>query len=110
MSGPWDLSRIRQPAGVAAGEGYSLALKSDGTAWAWGNYGFGQPGDDASAKLANGLMQAGRQGPMLAKLQVNALAALSDCAQTIFIYDKWLLTAGIARALPLTQHRDSGVL
>ena len=47
---------------------------------------------------------------MLAKLQVNALAALSDCAQTIFIYDKWLLTAGIARALPLTQHRDSGVL
>jgi hypothetical protein len=53
---------------------------------------------DAIAKLVNGLMQAGRQGPMLARLQIKALAALSDCAQTIFIHDKWLLTAGIARA------------
>lgn len=30
---------------VAAGEGYSLAIKNDGTVWAWGFNGYGQLGD-----------------------------------------------------------------
>jgi alpha-tubulin suppressor-like RCC1 family protein len=43
------LSPVRLPItgvmAVAAGEGHSLALKSDGTVWAWGGNFFGQLGD-----------------------------------------------------------------
>ena len=33
---------------IATGSYHSLALKSDGTVWSWGNDGFGQLGDDAT--------------------------------------------------------------
>ena len=41
-----DLSRV---AGVAAGAVHTLALKSDGTVWAWGENDWGQLGDGSTA-------------------------------------------------------------
>ncbi|MCA1831636.1 MAG: hypothetical protein ABR548_02225 [Actinomycetota bacterium] len=38
---------------VAAGSGMSLALKSDGTVWSWGNNWYGQLGDNSSIQWRN---------------------------------------------------------
>jgi alpha-tubulin suppressor-like RCC1 family protein len=35
---------------IAAGNGHSLALKSDGTVWVWGYNAFGQLGDGTTEK------------------------------------------------------------
>ena len=37
---------------VAAGEGHSLALKTDGTVWGWGNNGYGELGDGTTTDRA----------------------------------------------------------
>jgi alpha-tubulin suppressor-like RCC1 family protein len=39
--------------GVAAGDGYSVALRSDGTVWAWGNNDIGQLGDGTTDNVVN---------------------------------------------------------
>ena len=38
---------------VATGVGHSLALKSDGTVWAWGYNGYGQLGDGTTTSRNN---------------------------------------------------------
>ena len=53
-------TRVRDSAGlplrgilaIAAGEYFSLALRSDGTVWAWGYNGYGQLGDDTTTARA----------------------------------------------------------
>jgi len=42
---PVPVSNLNSATAIAGGENHSLALKSDGTAWAWGNNEFGQLGD-----------------------------------------------------------------
>jgi alpha-tubulin suppressor-like RCC1 family protein len=45
---PVQASGLTDVKAIAAGEGFSLALKNDGTVWAWGNNFFGQLGDGNS--------------------------------------------------------------
>ena len=44
---------------VAAGYGYSLALKTDGTLWAWGRNGYGELGDGTGTDRTNPVQIAG---------------------------------------------------
>jgi alpha-tubulin suppressor-like RCC1 family protein len=50
-SGPVQVSGLTGVAAVAAGYGHSLALKRDGTVWAWGHNGGGQLGDGTSGNV-----------------------------------------------------------
>ena len=45
---PGQVSGLTDVVAIAAGSSHSLAVKSDGTLWAWGYDGFGQLGDSAS--------------------------------------------------------------
>jgi alpha-tubulin suppressor-like RCC1 family protein len=42
---PWQVEGLTQFVAAAAGSSYSLALRADGTVWAWGHNFFGQLGD-----------------------------------------------------------------
>ena len=46
--GPGGSGYITDVVAVAAGDGYTIALKSDGTVWAWGKNDFGQLGDSSA--------------------------------------------------------------
>lgn len=71
---------------VAGGYGYSLALKSDGSAWGWGNDGYGELGN-GSAQLFGGVTS-----PIKATVQgVVAVAAGAS-------HSLWLLADGTVRA------------
>jgi hypothetical protein len=48
MHGAGDVGFLTDVVAIAAGSSHSLAVKSDGTVWAWGYDGFGQLGDSAS--------------------------------------------------------------
>src|SRR4030081_1738068 len=45
LSTPGQVVNLSQVVSVAGGDGHSLALRSDGTVWAWGNNGWGQLGN-----------------------------------------------------------------
>lgn len=45
---PVQVDKLTRVVAIAAGGGHSLALKSDGTVWAWGDDGYGQLGDGTS--------------------------------------------------------------
>ncbi len=45
VKGEGGIGNLTGVSSVAAGEGHSLALKGDGTVWAWGGNGYGQLGD-----------------------------------------------------------------
>jgi len=49
---PVQISNLDKIAAVSAGHGYSLALKSDGTVWAWGMNNCGQLSDGTSSRYA----------------------------------------------------------
>jgi len=46
---PVQVSNLTDVVAIAAGDNHSLALKSDGTVWAWGRNDFGQLGDGTSS-------------------------------------------------------------
>src|SRR3979490_3447829 len=45
LSTPGQVVNLSQVVSVAGGDDHSLALRSDGTVWAWGNNGWGQLGN-----------------------------------------------------------------
>jgi len=61
---------------IAAGDGFSLALRSDGTAWAWGNNYDGELGDGATDSSSVPVQVSGLS-------QVTSIAAGIDSALAI---------------------------
>jgi len=61
---------------IAAGDEFSLALRSDGTAWAWGFNGFGQLGDGTRTSSAVPVRVSGLS-------QVTSIAASGIAAYAI---------------------------
>ena len=61
---------------VVAGDTHSLALKSDGTVWAWGNNGSGQLGDGTTTQRSNPVQVTGLSG-------VTAIAVSGAIASSI---------------------------
>ena len=72
--------RVRDAAGqplrgiiaIAAGENYSLALRSDGTVWAWGYNYYGQIGDDTSTSRPLPQRVLGARGRPISGIQAIA--------------------------------------
>ena len=62
---------------VAAGTGYSLALKSDGSVWAWGNNEYGQLGDGTTTGRLTPVAVSGLTGIVGIAGSGNASYALS---------------------------------
>ena len=61
---------------VAAGESHSLAVKSDGTLWAWGYNGYGQLGDGTGTS---------RNAPVLIGTVGNVVAAAAGDNHTVVL-------------------------
>ena len=59
VADPTGTSHLTGVAAVAAGDSFSLALKSDGTVWAWGYNEYGQCGPNASGQSSNLPVQVG---------------------------------------------------
>ena len=51
---------------IAAGDQFALALKTDGTIWAWGSNAFGQLGNSVSTAVSNVPLRVQNLGPMVA--------------------------------------------
>ena len=64
---------------IAGGEYYSLALKSDGTVWAWGENSVGQLGDGTTINRSNAVQVSGLSGVIaIAAGAYHSLALKSD--------------------------------
>ena len=59
---PTPVSRVSSKPGVSAGGGHSLALKSNGTVWAWGSNSNGQLGDGSTTDRNAPVAVAGLSG------------------------------------------------
>jgi len=76
---PVQVSGLTGVIAVAAGSAHSLALKSDGTVWAWGNNIRGQLGDGSQAQKNAPVQVSGLMGvTAIAGGGVHSLALLSD--------------------------------
>jgi len=64
-----DLSSVTE---VAAGAGHSLALKSDGTVWAWGNNEEGQLGDGTTANQKCAVQVTDSMGNLTSVVHISA--------------------------------------
>jgi len=52
---PVQVTGLSDVAAIAAGNAHTVALKSDGSVWAWGSNSFGQLGDDARTEWNEGI-------------------------------------------------------
>jgi alpha-tubulin suppressor-like RCC1 family protein len=85
-SGPWpdpstpaQVSGLTDVVAVAAGYGHSLALKSDGTVWAWGFNGHGQLGDGTTETRTTPFQVNGLAGVVkIAAGDAHSVAVKSD--------------------------------
>jgi alpha-tubulin suppressor-like RCC1 family protein len=59
---PVQASGITGATAVAVGYGYTVALKNDGTVWAWGDNEYGQLGDGTSAERHSAVQASGLAG------------------------------------------------
>src|ERR1700687_5115965 len=59
LSTPVQASNLSSVVSVRGGEQHSLALKSDGTVWAWGNDGWGQLGNGKYASSSSPIQVPG---------------------------------------------------
>ncbi len=73
---PYTLTDPLTPGGVAAGTGFSLALRRDGTVWSWGRNASGQLGDGTTATRTVPVMVHGLSG-ILRSLSAGASHALA---------------------------------
>ncbi|WP_274654621.1 fibronectin type III domain-containing protein [Paenibacillus humicola] len=55
IAGPVQVQDLRSVVAIAAGEDHSLALKSDGTVWAWGSNAYGQLGIGSRATYTSNI-------------------------------------------------------
>ena len=106
---------------IAAGSaGHSMALKSDGTVWAWGNNGFGQLGDGTSntTRLPPAQVMVATGIPMVGVLaivagQTHSMALRSDGTVWAWGYNAWgQLGDGttVQRNMPVQVSSLSGVV
>ena len=63
VKGPGGVGNLTDVAAIAAGGDHSLALKSDGTVWAWGDNNYGQLGDGTSGDTGDKLYPVQVRGP-----------------------------------------------
>src|SRR5881628_2032757 len=76
---PVQVSGLTSVVAVAAGWGHSVALKSDGTVWAWGYNGYGQLGDGTTTQRLTPVQVSGSSGVIaIATGQYFSLALKSD--------------------------------
>jgi len=75
LSSPGQLVKLSNVVSVAGGERHSLALKSDGTVWAWGNDGWGQLGNGKYARSLTPI-----QVPGLTNVKAVAAGSLHNLA------------------------------
>src|SRR5258708_2599939 len=72
LATPVQVSGLTSVTAIAAGQDHSLALKSDGTVWAWGNGESGQLGD--------GIVYTSGNPGVATPVQVSGLAAVTAIA------------------------------
>ncbi len=78
-STPVQVSGLTGVTAVAAGDGHSLALASDGTVWAWGYNGYGQLGDGTNTNRSTPVQVSGFTGvTAITAGQYHSLALTSD--------------------------------
>jgi alpha-tubulin suppressor-like RCC1 family protein len=76
---PGQVSQLAGVTAVAGGSNFSLALKSDGTVWAWGNNGWGQLGRGSYVSSTTPVQVSGLSGvKAIAAGDLHALALKSD--------------------------------
>ncbi|MCP4546611.1 MAG: hypothetical protein GY835_09125, partial [bacterium] len=76
---PVQVSGLMEVTAMAAGQAHSLALKSDGTVWAWGNNAFGQLGDGTTTDRHTPVQVSGLAGiTAIAGGYFHSLALKSD--------------------------------
>lgn len=76
---PVQVSSLTGITGIAAGEAHSLAIKSDGTVWAWGRNNFGQLGDGSNTNSSTAIQISSFSGvTAIAAGDNHSLAAKSD--------------------------------
>jgi alpha-tubulin suppressor-like RCC1 family protein len=76
---PVQVSNLTGATSVAAGSDFSLALKSDGTVWAWGNSGWGQLGQGTYGSSTTPVRVTGLSGvTQVAAGDLTGLALKSD--------------------------------
>ncbi|MBI4492930.1 MAG: IPT/TIG domain-containing protein, partial [Chloroflexi bacterium] len=80
---PVQVSGLSGASAIAAGASHSLALKSDGTVWAWGYNGYGQLGDGTTTGHATPVQVSGLRGATaLAGGLYHTLAVQADAGLT----------------------------
>jgi len=76
---PAQVANLTDVVSVSAGAGHSLALKADGTVWAWGSNGYGALGDGTTTHRAAPVQMANLTDIVsIAGCQTNSLALQSD--------------------------------
>jgi len=65
-------------ASVAAGSGHTMAIKSDGTLWAWGGNNYGQLGDDTTTDRSSPVKMADTDWASVAAGYYHTMAIKSD--------------------------------
>ncbi|MDQ6791601.1 MAG: hypothetical protein M3075_13280 [Candidatus Dormibacteraeota bacterium] len=79
LSMPVQAMNLDSVVAIAGGDQHSLALKSDGTVWAWGNDGWGQLGNGSYARSTTPLQVSGLSGmTAIAAGSLHNLAVKSD--------------------------------
>ena len=79
LSTPAQVVDLNNVVGLAAGDQHSLALRSDGTVWAWGNGGWGQLGQGRYAASNRPIQVAGLTGVVaIAAGSLHSLALKAD--------------------------------
>lgn len=83
---PVEVSEMTNATAIAAGANYSLALKADGTVWAWGDNSYGQLGDGTTSN---------RSGPVQTSELTNVKAIAAGIDQSMALkQDKTIWTWG----------------
>jgi alpha-tubulin suppressor-like RCC1 family protein len=90
VHGPGDVGYLNSIVAISAGEGHNLALRSDGTVWAWGWNGVGQLGDGTTNDAHTPVQVGGLTNVVaISGRAYHCLALKSDGTVWAWGWNKW---------------------